>query len=49
VSGSLGFATYPAGGLDLDGLLQAADEALYAAKRSGKGRAMGQAAVLRVA
>jgi diguanylate cyclase (GGDEF)-like protein len=41
IAASLGFATCPANGEDFDTLLHAADEALYAAKRSGKAQARG--------
>jgi diguanylate cyclase (GGDEF)-like protein len=37
VSGSIGIALYPKDGVDADGLIKKADEALYLAKTSGKG------------
>lgn len=46
---SLGFATFPECGSDLDTLTRAADAALYAAKREGKGRARGQRSVAEAA
>lgn len=36
---SMGVAAYPADAEDTDGLLHASDEAMYAAKRTGRGRA----------
>ena len=39
VSASIGIASYPRDGLDLNTLLSAADSAMYAAKHQGKGRA----------
>lgn len=41
---SIGIATYPHAGDDLDGLVAAADAAMYASKRSGKNRYTGGAA-----
>lgn len=38
VSASMGVATYPQAGNSLDELMQVADQALYEAKRAGKGR-----------
>ncbi|MFD9891145.1 diguanylate cyclase [Amycolatopsis sp. NPDC059027] len=38
LSASIGVATYPAAGAALDRLLQAADKALYSAKRSGRNK-----------
>ena len=38
VGSSLGIATWPEHGSHLDDLLQAADQAMYAAKKSGRGR-----------
>ncbi|WP_182466774.1 GGDEF domain-containing protein [Sphingomonas gilva] len=46
---SLGFATFPECGRDLDALTRAADAALYAAKREGKGRARGRRSVAEAA
>ena len=40
ITASLGVATMPADGTDLQSLIAAADEALYAAKRAGKNRVM---------
>jgi diguanylate cyclase (GGDEF)-like protein len=36
VTASAGVATYPYDGIDIDGLLSAADQALYASKRAGR-------------
>jgi len=38
VTASAGVATYPYDGIDADSLLSAADQALYASKRSGRNR-----------
>jgi len=38
VSASIGIAIYPQAGTSIEALMQAADQALYAAKRAGKGR-----------
>jgi two-component system, cell cycle response regulator len=40
VTCSIGASTYPAGGQDWETLFKSADEALYAAKRSGRNRVM---------
>jgi diguanylate cyclase (GGDEF)-like protein len=37
VGASLGAASFPMNGTDLEGVLQAADDALYASKRGGRG------------
>ena len=37
ISGSIGISLYPRNGRDTDSLLQSADEAMYRAKRSGRG------------
>ena len=42
IGGSLGFARFPDDGASFSELLRAADDALYAAKRDGKGRAIGR-------
>ena len=44
IGGSLGFARFPEDGATCNDLLRAADDALYAAKRDGKGRARARAA-----
>jgi diguanylate cyclase (GGDEF)-like protein len=38
VTVSIGVASYPEHAVDLEGLIRAADEAMYAAKRTGKNR-----------
>ncbi|MGE5189546.1 MAG: GGDEF domain-containing protein [Gemmatimonadota bacterium] len=38
VTVSVGVASYPEHGIDMDGLVKAADDALYAAKRAGRNR-----------
>lgn len=44
VGASLGFAVFPDDADSYDGLVRLADQALYAAKRDGKGRALGRRA-----
>jgi diguanylate cyclase (GGDEF)-like protein len=44
ISASIGIASYPQDGQDLNTLLSAADSAMYAAKHQGKGRACAYAA-----